>query len=495
MKVKILVLCVVLLCIFSFNSWATDYYCDYIAGSNSNPGTSISVPWKTPPGTVGDSGSGWAKIKPGDTVYLKGGVQFPIGLRIDNSFYDSGLQNNYVSIKSGHLASPVWGTGRAIIDGGKKTLRGVYIVGIKYMKIHGLQVQNQYGVGTSGNGPSAIETESSADFVWIVDNVCQNVTCGDANGGYGIEVNNSHYALIEQNICQGNAEKGIEIYHGNNATIRQNVVRENGEHGIVISGSDANVYRNIIYHNSVTEEGSGANIKADEGARMVLHNNVIYNGNGWNIQVMGNSPGCKIYNNTCYNGYMTQGGDYYGTNIQIYGSQSAGCEIVNNIFYYYGHGENGLYYQLVFRPPLPTTPNFIVKNNIFYGNQSGQNVILYGDKAVGSNSYTIQRFESTFQWAKSNLQVEPGFEGGVNASVGYLPENFKSDGSVDKTGLQVTATSPAIGAGLPIEGVNIDINGFNRPQNSPWTVGAFDVGSVSMKPVAPANLKVFGTTP
>src|ERR1051326_5708011 len=110
---------------------ATEYFCDYSAGSNSNSGTR-SAPWKEPPGTVSPTGStgGWVKLAAGDTVYLKGGQTFNLSIDVTSTYYSNGSGSTYGSgctIASGHLASPLWGSSsKAIISGQSSRKFGFY---------------------------------------------------------------------------------------------------------------------------------------------------------------------------------------------------------------------------------------------------------------------------------------------------------------------------------------------------------------------------------
>src|SRR5215472_16903436 len=101
------------------SSYATVYYVEIGQGNDSNNGTSVSSPWAHAPGTVGISGSGWATHHNGDILLVKGGSTNHFRIEVTPAFYQGSATYDSIIIRSGHLHSTPWGTGRAIIDGDK----------------------------------------------------------------------------------------------------------------------------------------------------------------------------------------------------------------------------------------------------------------------------------------------------------------------------------------------------------------------------------------
>src|SRR5215471_11458186 len=111
------------------SSNATVYYVDIGLGNDSNNGTSVSSAWAHAPGTVGISGSGWATLRNGDTLLVKGGSTNHFRIEVTPAFYQGTATYDSIIIRSGHLHSTPWGTGRAIIDGENSRTAGVGFCG------------------------------------------------------------------------------------------------------------------------------------------------------------------------------------------------------------------------------------------------------------------------------------------------------------------------------------------------------------------------------
>src|ERR1043166_2269769 len=80
---------------------ATVYYVDIGSGSDSNSGTSSSSPWAHLPGRVGVSASGWAVIKSGDVVYVKGGTVNPVSVFFNPTWYGGSASFDSILVQSG----------------------------------------------------------------------------------------------------------------------------------------------------------------------------------------------------------------------------------------------------------------------------------------------------------------------------------------------------------------------------------------------------------
>src|SRR5437660_76446 len=93
---------------------AAVFYVDVGSGSDSNNGTSQGTAWAHLPGTVGFSGSAWATLQNGDTVYVKGGTVNNVQVKFTSSSYNGNNAFDSIKVVSGHLAGTTWGSGRAI---------------------------------------------------------------------------------------------------------------------------------------------------------------------------------------------------------------------------------------------------------------------------------------------------------------------------------------------------------------------------------------------
>jgi hypothetical protein len=99
-------------CFLGFTPYARGaaYYVDFENGSDSNAGTSTSVPWKHSPGDGNAiSNAATVVLQPGDSVNFKGGAKYKG--KID--LLRQGTVNNSIAFNG----NSGWGTGKAIIDG------------------------------------------------------------------------------------------------------------------------------------------------------------------------------------------------------------------------------------------------------------------------------------------------------------------------------------------------------------------------------------------
>ncbi len=133
-----------ILIILSFSSivWAETYYVDFLNGSDSNSGLSISTPWQHSPGD--DNATGTAdstSLSAGDKVIFKGGVEY-LGTVENRSWSGSGDAENQRIIYQGNTDAKDWGTGKAIIDCENKRIRAFNIVSKDYITIRNFEVKN-----------------------------------------------------------------------------------------------------------------------------------------------------------------------------------------------------------------------------------------------------------------------------------------------------------------------------------------------------------------
>jgi hypothetical protein len=103
---------------------AVSYYVDYSSGTDSNVGTGTANAWRHCPGDPAATGvAASTALKPGDTVFFKGGVTYTLSPQ--NASDVSANQGGIVLKWNGATGSPItycatnaWGTGRAIFTDG-----------------------------------------------------------------------------------------------------------------------------------------------------------------------------------------------------------------------------------------------------------------------------------------------------------------------------------------------------------------------------------------
>jgi hypothetical protein len=79
----------------------TGFYVDYVAGSDSNPGTNAVAPWKHCPGDPKATGNAVTNMPAGSTVFFKGGQSYPL-LASNPSPYTAGI-----AVQNGTSGNPI----------------------------------------------------------------------------------------------------------------------------------------------------------------------------------------------------------------------------------------------------------------------------------------------------------------------------------------------------------------------------------------------------
>lgn len=309
---------------------------------------------------------------------------------------------------------------------------------------------------------------------WIVIN---NFTVNNMPGsGNGIRVVLSDHILIQHNYCDGNAERGIFTGFTDDITIEYNICSNSiDEHGIYVSNSsDRPVIRynecfgnnNIGIHMNGDASAGGDGIISD--AR--VYGNIIYDNN---LAAGINMDGCEnplVYNNLIYNNHFAQGIALFQQDGAI---ATQGARIFNNTIIVPSDGRWGV---LVNPGSHVNTKIF---NNIIINNHSWRGCI--------STESTGNGFESDYNIVQNKLSnigdgstitflswqtLGLGINSQLLISMSDLFENHVSD----PPELLIRSGSQAVGAGIDLssDGVNTDIQGISRPQQTTFDIGAFE---------------------
>lgn len=146
----------------------TDYYIDYISGSDSNNGTSASTPWRT------FDNVNSTDFQPGDTIHLKKGCTWNQELVIN----DSGTEANPITVETyGTGSKPVIINPSSSEDANSVSVYGDWII------IDGIKVEDSRYAG--------VEIKTDAD-----NNIVRNIEA--VNVGLGVSVW-GQYNLVTNN--------------------------------------------------------------------------------------------------------------------------------------------------------------------------------------------------------------------------------------------------------------------------------------------------------
>jgi len=428
----------------------TNYYVDSLKGNDLNDGRSVDSAWKT----IRKANS---ELRPGDTVYIRGGIYEENN---DNSVIyplSSGIEGNYITYQN--YANEV-----VKIQGRKAGTHPSSLVNIQPSKHH-IRI-----IGLTLTGVS--QSESSLDpIVYIAGHhvILQNciIEFGtDAPGGAmaGIHIakqggNTPSHVLILNNIiryfgkrvtpiAEGEGE-GIRL-EGNYCLIDGNTISSCGHN--CIGGFDGD--HNIISNNTMHGDwfrclGLGGNPRSSIECFTVIENNIIWDVHGqdpWGTYACGfQTSGRQIIfrKNKIY--------DIDGNGLEIYADKHfpeiKKIMIYNNVVYNAGKmHEPSTSWGLSFNERDPgSLSNCAVKNNIFFCNYSdGIEYRDYADPLEHSVSHNT--------WNTT----DPLF---FSASEGDFRIAFDSP-CVDSGGFLTKARSSGSGTQLPVEDAGYFSDGF-----------------------------------
>ncbi len=195
----------------------------YVAptGSDSNPGTSPSQPWRT----IGRVNA--AQLKPGDGVLFQGGQRFS----------DSTLMPGVSGASGAPIVFGSYGSGQATIT------QGVWFVDHDHLVFDNLSLGPESGLqgGNSSGHP--------ADH--IVVERC-TISLAPGNSGLGINANGDDWT-IDDNTVENTGDSGMLLI-GDSYTVSGNTIANTGldsaigygRHGIYLKASNATVTDNTI---------------------------------------------------------------------------------------------------------------------------------------------------------------------------------------------------------------------------------------------------------
>jgi hypothetical protein len=181
---------------------AATYYVDYASGADTNNGTSTAWAWKHCPGDFAVTGiPATNNLKPGDTVFFKGGVVYSIASAAVANIYGVVQTNSGIIVNhSGTVGNVItydgtgnsWGTGKAIVDGGYILNGGAFKfnAGMSYIAVNSFEIRNCGGYADDDpvvtNAAAGVYGNNGISS-WIPDGAMY-----DGNGNYlitGLQTN------------------------------------------------------------------------------------------------------------------------------------------------------------------------------------------------------------------------------------------------------------------------------------------------------------------
>jgi Right handed beta helix region/Pel9A-like, right handed beta helix region len=303
--------------------WLTGYFVSP-SGSDSNPGTFLR-PWKT----IGKAAS---MVKPGDNVYIRGGVY-----QESVEFATSGTASAPIHIMAYPGESP-------IIDGANFTLPRIdgdalLVLSGNYIYVSGLEVRysSYLGVELGGNYVTADRINANRNLhsgmrihgdydviqnshVWSNDMQNENGKDPGADSTAITAARNPNFAIIRHNAIYANWGIGLSTYEANGTTIEDNSIYDNyGPNLYVSDATNVVVQRNFIFATGgMLNKGDQVGIHVEDevlvppnsSENITIINNIVY-GTERNLACFKGSSGrmknVLIANNTFINSIQETG--------------------------------------------------------------------------------------------------------------------------------------------------------------------------------------------
>ena len=452
------------------------YYIDYATGSNGNPGTSKSAPWKLSPGMNGFSAT-YSHIS-GDVYIFKGGVTWPAAA-LPFTIANSGAAGKTDTYTTDHT----WYTGstwtQPTLDGQFFQQTLLSASDKSYVLMNDLRLINAGAL--SANDVMAFQFINCSYFE-LSNNTFAPESWGclyvstERTGDYNTflvhhnDISRCAFAMRFVPAAPASIMYNVQVY---NNTIHDFHSQLSGEvHGDGLqhycSPDNATSYDRYIEGFKIFNNhffGDFSQVAGSRGAMTAL------------IYLSGSSKGVQIYNNIFAPQYSgSQSPNFFESFISLRDNPNRGGyhKIYNNTFVTpVADGQAAAILEDDTRYPAPFLD---IKNNIFsnfnwpFDLRSTNHTIDYNDDYfIRDIGKWAGNFIGSFSsWQALGLDVH-----GLSANPGF----------VSSTDLHLSQTSPCIGKGTNLSTVvTTDIDGNARPGSSGFSLGAYEFGTTPPPP-------------
>lgn len=491
-------------------SQSAPYYVDFVNGHDTSAGTDTAHSWKHAPGDDSATGSASrASLKPGDMVFLKGGVVYSGAITI------RWAGRRGATIVYDGNSSGAWGSGKAIIDGAMTRLYGFFaddpamaFVAIRNFEIRNMAFNAAMPWG-SGKGILFNALTSGAVSGCYVHNIGYWNNDGSfVPSGNGIKILLAGSCTVTGCEITACGESGIWLDGAENCFITGNNVHDYVNWGIDLSGGGRLCANNTISDNTVHDlyqydngfwKGSGDPphqdfifIRMGNGTHPVnniVERNLLYNNynftdfGGTAMTFLSYADSTIIRNNIYINAHS------YSS--VFFGWTSTGTKFYNNTMYCPRTGA----------VRLETNGNNDERNNIFVSSSSG---IIYTNTTdeknllFDYNYYCMPVDDKMFamatpyaSWSFAAWQAR-GYDPHSKLLLSVSDFKFISIAGYplqcQAMDLHLSAQSPCIDAGCILKGFSKDKDNAPRFQGKRWDCGAYEFAAVSTStdtPTAP----------
>ncbi|MEF2966821.1 choice-of-anchor Q domain-containing protein [Paenibacillus sp. M1] len=471
----------------------------YVAttGNDNNPGT-LSSPWKTLQKAAGSA-------KPGDTVYVRGGVY-----------------NEFVNFKvSGTATGPItfqnYEQEIPIVDGSGLSLAKnqalMLLSNVSYITISGFEIRN-LSTSSSSYDPAGIRVKDGGSRIQLLNNNVHHIENTSKSGnGHGIHVLGNSSTAITDLIISGNQVHHLKTGKSESLTLSGNIngfsitgnkVYDNNNIGIELAGfygacsgsctdqtRNGTVAENIVYLIDSSDNiayGTGIHaaggIYADGARDIVIERNEVYNSD-FGIELASEKKGKNTSGITVRNNYLHHN---YGAGLIMGGASSsnggsAQNTILNNTFIendtlsqgygditlQWNNADNRFFNNILYSGSQKLSVNKI--NSSGSGNVFDYNLFY---NSVGTAGSQWKWNGKSYSWLAAYKQATGNEEHGLYGNPLFANKAYSD--------IRLKAGSPAIDKGSPVSAGTYDLSGAARVQGSSLDIGAMEYAPSSTDP-------------
>lgn len=415
---------------------AADYYMSP-SGNDSNPGT-LAAPWKT----IDRLHKAQASLRPGDTVWFRGGDYF-INDSAARRYYPlsaNGTTSAPISYRNYQGEKPVIVfdrmTGDAVAFAGFFTLSGDYII---FDGLNFRQTERSYALGWSPGSPYKSKFTPTVFYVEGSNVTIRNCSIENVSG---------------QGVHPQGGSKNLLVEHSR--------FIGTGSHGFYITGSGGTYRYNVLDGSRGYPNQQGIQLQYQGAQGNKIYGNLIMNGQATGVNFSGRVSGNEVFNNVFINaGAKTGGGGGSGGPLGFWcedGAIGPGNKFYNNTIIGKA-GPSGLIGDSLPDRCVGIRPASRVEiyNNIF-------------------NTSSPSRIGLTQSYPNIRNNIFYNITGSVPAGNTMVNPNLVNPSGTTSKDAMLTAGSPAIDKAISPFPIN-DYQGGKRPFGAAADIGAFEFGA------------------
>ena len=413
-------------------------------GSNSNNGLSPQTPLQTIQQAVNT-------VRPGGTIEIMAGT-YAGGITISNP----GTANAWIVMEP-------YQNQQVVIDGGS-AMNNVFFTNSSnapsYWEIKGFTLRSalQYGV--------QIDTPD----VKIVDNniyytnysIVKLVSTAHDIVIWGNQLHDNNHAS-----AQAYVSKAVDMVGAVNVLVAHNNVYNISDIGLYCKGNATditfadNTLNNIGSRGIMLGQSTGIQFlqpgKTYESYNSIIKNNVITNDQSACLSES-SSYDAEIYNNSCYNAAIVHHGAIFISNESALQQAGTNVYIRNNII----EDSSSLPMVVIAHNAMTNYATLHINHNMYY-DPAGV-TFEWDDKNIYNMPF--KTWQQTTGYEMNSIVANPQYTN--TTPVGAVMPSITGN-----TLLSLSASSPAINAGVVLPSVQHDINGVARPSSGSYDMGAY----------------------